>query len=124
FAWHSGMLLPGSRMQISFIKDLASLRNPRSHFTVINYLHLQNRLVTFTNLATFLPLRQEYNDYMPWCAKHFDDQVRYGETVSAVDPIALDGEAVSKFKVHSVDASGESRMRTAKHVVVAVGGKP
>lgn len=124
FAWHSGMLLSGSRMQISFIKDLASLRNPRSHFTFINYLHLQNRLVTFTNLGTFLPLRQEYNDYMTWCAKHFDDQVKYGETVSAVDPVAFDGDAVKKFEVHSVDAHGVPHIRTAKHVVVAVGGKP
>ncbi|KAG0156566.1 hypothetical protein PDIDSM_3747 [Penicillium digitatum] len=33
FAWHSGMLVPGSRMQISFMKDLATMRNPRSTFT-------------------------------------------------------------------------------------------
>ena len=39
FAWHAGMLLPRSKMQISFIKDLATLRNPRSRFTFLNYLH-------------------------------------------------------------------------------------
>ncbi len=34
FAWHAGMLLPGAKMQISFMKDLATLRNPRSAFTM------------------------------------------------------------------------------------------
>ncbi|KAJ9657529.1 hypothetical protein H2198_004290, partial [Neophaeococcomyces mojaviensis] len=28
FGWHAGMLLPGTKMQISFIKDLATMRNP------------------------------------------------------------------------------------------------
>ncbi|EAQ85528.1 hypothetical protein CHGG_09542 [Chaetomium globosum CBS 148.51] len=43
FAWHAGMLLPGAKMQISFVKDLASLRDPRSNFTFLNYLHKNNR---------------------------------------------------------------------------------
>ncbi|NYS19794.1 SidA/IucD/PvdA family monooxygenase [Streptomyces sp. SJ1-7] len=29
-AWHPGMLIDGARMQISFLKDLVSLRNPSS----------------------------------------------------------------------------------------------
>ena len=64
FAWHAGMLLPGAKMQITFIKDMATLRNPRSEFTFLNYLHENNRLVSFTNLGTFLPHRIEYEDYM------------------------------------------------------------
>src|SRR5437016_2865927 len=66
FSWHAGMLLPGARMQISFIKDLATLRDPRSEFTFLNYLHRQHRLVQFCNLGTFLPLRLEYEEYMRW----------------------------------------------------------
>ncbi len=64
FAWHAGMLLNGAKMQITFVKDLATLRNPRSQFTFLNYLHNKNRLVQFTNLGTFLPQRIEYEDYM------------------------------------------------------------
>ncbi|KAF8444237.1 L-ornithine N5-oxygenase sida [Terfezia claveryi] len=125
FAWHAGMLLPGSRMQISFIKDLASLRDPRSHFTFLNYLHQNNRLIHFTNLGTFLPLREEYNDYLTWCASHFDDSVRYGETVHAVKPVRLNGQGlVTMFEVQSTDTSGVTQTRTARHVVVAVGGRP
>ena len=36
FAWHAGMQIPGAKMQISFIKDMATMRNPRSEFTFLN----------------------------------------------------------------------------------------
>lgn len=123
FAWHAGMILPGSRMQISFIKDLATLRNPRSEFTFLNYLHEKNRLVTFTNLGTFLPLREEYNDYMTWCASHFEDCVRYGQDVVSVAPIGE--KPIQNWAVTSRDIKkGQEEMLTARHVVIAVGGKP
>ncbi len=64
FSWHAGMLLPGAKMQISFLKDLSTLRDPTSQFTFLNYLHQQGRLVEFTNLGTFLPARAEYEDYL------------------------------------------------------------
>lgn len=126
FAWHAGMILPGSRMQISFVKDLATLRNPRSEFTFINYLHKHNRLVAFTNLGTFLPLREEYNDYMSWCANHFDDYVRYGQECVSVAPAGgASGRPVRSWEVVSRDiGTGEVSRLAARHVVIAVGGKP
>lgn len=123
FIWHSGMLLPGSKMQISFIKDLATLRDPRSEFTSLNYLHHNNRLLEFINLGTFLPLREEYNDYMQWCAQKFDDVVSYGETVTSVEPVKRSADRVEQFLVHSM-AGAIEETRLAKHVVVAVGGRP
>lgn len=122
FAWHSGMLLPGARMQISFIKDMASLRNPRSHFTFLNYLHENGRLVDFTNLDTFLPRREEYNDYLTWCASHFDEDVKYGEEVTRVEP--LGEKTVDGFRISSRNSAGATEVRQAKHVIVAVGGRP
>lgn len=126
FAWHAGMILPGSRMQISFIKDLATLRNPRSEFTFTNYLHKKNRLVAFTNLGTFLPLREEYNDYMSWCASHFDDYVRYGQECISVAPTGAASERpVRSWEVVSNNiGTGEVSKLVARHVVIAVGGKP
>ncbi len=129
FAWHAGMLLPGAKMQITFIKDLATLRNPRSEFTFINYLHKQGRLVQFTNLGTFLPLRIEYEDYMRWCSRAFEGVVGYGEEVTAVAPeedqCAKTGRSVKTFRVTSRNVhSGELSSRRARHVVIAVGGKP
>ena len=38
FGWHVGMQLPGAKMQITFVKDFATQRNPRSRFTFLNYL--------------------------------------------------------------------------------------
>ncbi|OJJ50464.1 hypothetical protein ASPZODRAFT_147976 [Penicilliopsis zonata CBS 506.65] len=126
FAWHSGMLVPGSKMQISFIKDLATMRDPRSKFTFLNYLHSKDRLIHFTNLGTFLPARLEFEDYMRWCAGSFGDVVAYGEEVTEVIPgkSAVDGESlVDHFTVVSRNVeTGEVTSRRARKVVVAVGG--
>ena len=127
FGWHTGMLLPGTKMQISFIKDLATIRNPRSHFTFLNYLHHKDRLVNFTNLSTHLPFREEFNDYMKWCASHFNDWVRYGHEVLGVVPVRSQGLSwpVQSFKVISRDIqSGHVREMSAKHVIVASGREP
>ncbi|KAG8527811.1 uncharacterized protein KY384_007965 [Bacidia gigantensis] len=125
FKWHAGMLLPDARMQISFIKDLATLRDPTSKFTFLNYLRCQNRLVAFTNLSTFLPLREEYNDYMTWCASHFDSQVQYGQETVSVTPTKGPSGRVESWRIVSRDmVTNEQSTVSARHVVVAVGGKP
>jgi L-ornithine N5-oxygenase len=125
FAWHSGMLLPGTRMQISFMKDLATFRNPKSEFTFINYLHQKNRLAAFTNMGTFLPLREEYNDYMSWCASHFNDVVRYSQEVLSVTPVGPTTAPVRIWKVISrCTKTGKVVTTRTKNVVVAVGGQP
>lgn len=126
FAWHAGMLLPGAKMQITFIKDLATLRNPRSEFTFLNYLHNKDRLVQFTNLGTFLPQRIEYEDYMKWCAGWFEDVVEYDQEVLAVEPSkSLSDGKPDSFKVISRNSvTQEVTHRRAKHVVIAIGGKP
>jgi L-ornithine N5-monooxygenase len=139
FAWHAGMLLPGTKMQISFLKDMATLRNPRSEFTFLNYLHRNDRLVPFTNLGTFLPQRVEYEDYMRWCASWFDDVVYYNREVVSIAPHTdrLPGQPVfgdfnsgmlrqpvEYFDVTTRDmATGAMRTFIAKNVVIAAGGQ-
>jgi L-ornithine N5-oxygenase len=121
------MLLPGAKMQISFIKDMATLRNPRSEFTFINYLHKNNRLVEFTNLNTFLPQRVEYEDYMRWCASWFEDVVEYSqEVVQIVPEKSLESHGqTNTFVVTSRNSfTGEISARRTKHVVIAAGGRP
>ena len=125
FKWHAGMLLPNARMQISFMKDLATLRDPRSKFTFVNYLKSKNRLVAFTNLSIFLPLREEYNDYLTWCASHFEQHVRYGQETISVSPMKNRQGPIQSWLVVSQDVDTNDRsFITARHVVVAVGGKP
>lgn len=124
FAWHAGMLLPGAKMQISFVKDLATLRDPRSEFTFMNYLHRQNRLVDFTNLGTFLPARAEYEDYMRWAASFFDQVVRYSNEVVSVKPNKT-GKAVQTFSVETRDVNtGLTKSFRGRNVLFATGGQP
>ncbi|KAI1131110.1 L-lysine 6-monooxygenase (NADPH-requiring)-domain-containing protein [Nemania abortiva] len=125
FAWHAGMLLPGAKMQISFIKDMATLRDPTSKFTFLNYLHQNGRLVEFTNLSTFLPARVEYEDYLRWCASSFDDVVRYGSEVISVSPEQATAAPVSQFTVTSRNVkTGAVVTHRAKNVLFAIGGQP
>lgn len=127
FGWHTGMLLPGTKMQISYLKDLATMRNPRSHFTFLNYLHQHDRLVHFTNLSTHTPFREEFNDYMKWCASHFNNLVQYGQEVVSLTPAQAQGPgwAVEQFKITSRDVrSGQTKNLSAKHVILANGREP
>lgn len=123
FAWHAGMLLPGAKMQISFLKDMASLRDPRSQFTFLNYVHSQGRLLDFINLDTFLPARTEYEDYLRWCASHFDDVVRYNSEVVSVSPDE-NSNGVKTFTVVERNAkTGALSSHRARNVILAVGGQ-
>ena len=125
FAWHAGMLLPNARMQISFLKDLATQRDPTSYFTFLSYLHSQGRLAAFTNLGTFLPLREEFNDYLSWAAGHFKDQVRYGTEVGSIEPLQRKSGRAVAWTVTGRDVeTSESLSLVARHVVIALGGSP
>ena len=123
FEWHGGMLLEDSRMQISFLKDLATLRNPSSRYTFVSYLHEKRRLEAFINISTFTPSRLEYNDYLGWAAAQFSDRVHYGEEVIGVEPV-LDGGDVTRVKVISRLADGRTRARITRNLVVSIGGEP
>ncbi|KAJ6786392.1 hypothetical protein PWT90_03362 [Aphanocladium album] len=125
FAWHAGMLLPGAKMQISFVKDLATLRDPRSHFTFLNYLHQHDRLVDFTNLGTFLPARVEYEDYLRWCSAHFEHLVQYDHEVVAVTPAVKKADAVKMFAVEARNnTTGQIQTYRGRNVLLATGGRP
>jgi L-ornithine N5-oxygenase len=123
FVWHGGMLLDDSFMQISFLKDLVTLRDPKSRFTFVNYLHCKQRLEEFINLKTFYPTRLEYNDYLRWVASHFDDHCHYGEEVFAVEPLESGGK-VRGLRVRSRDADGAVVERRCRNLVIGIGGVP
>lgn len=123
FVWHGSMLLDDSRMQISFLKDLVTLRNPASRYTFINYLHAKGRLMDFINLKTFFPSRHEFNDYLRWVAGDFAGQVAYGNEVLGIEPVLQRGVA-THLRVRLRDGSGAQRERLARNVVVSVGGTP
>ncbi|KGM32328.1 lysine N(6)-hydroxylase/L-ornithine N(5)-oxygenase family protein [Inquilinus limosus] len=123
FTWHGGMLLPDSDMQISFLKDLVSLRDPTSPLTFVNYLHQKGRLEAFINRKTFFPSRVEFNDYLGWVAARFAEHCSYGEEVTAVEPETAQGTVVG-LRVRSRTATGGETVRRAHNLVVATGGSP
>lgn len=67
--WQHGMLLPWAKSQVSFVKDLVTLRNPRSKFSFLSHLHATGRLDDFINMSSFLPYRVEISEYLDWVAR-------------------------------------------------------
>jgi L-ornithine N5-monooxygenase len=84
FGWHRGMLLPGTTMQISFLKDLVTQRNSCSDYSFLNYLSERGRLVHFINQQSFFPTRLEFHDYLEWAADRVDASVHYGANATGV----------------------------------------
>src|SRR6202453_599730 len=90
-AWQRGMLLPWTQSQLSFLKDLVTLRNPQSRFSFVNYLHSVGRLDDFVNMASFLPFRLEISDYLQWVAKSLAlVRVEYSLDCAALEPVRAD----------------------------------
>ncbi|WP_059415400.1 lysine N(6)-hydroxylase/L-ornithine N(5)-oxygenase family protein [Cupriavidus basilensis] len=123
YHWHGNTLVAQSEMQISFLKDLVSMRNPTSPYSFVNYLHRHGRLVDFINLRTFYPSRLEYDDYLRWAAGHFAEQCSYGEEVARIEP-ERHGDAITRVRVVSTDAAGRERVRDARAIVLSTGGTP
>lgn len=91
FGWHRNMLLPSTTMQISFLKDLATFRNPVSRFSFISYLHTSGRLPQFVNTQDFFPTRQEFHQYLEWAESSVTDRVSYGSEVTSIRPPRASG---------------------------------
>ncbi|HUZ39578.1 MAG TPA: SidA/IucD/PvdA family monooxygenase [Streptosporangiaceae bacterium] len=122
--WHPAMLVDGSRMQISFLKDLVSLRNLASPFTFLAYTKAKGRLEKFVNLSEFRPTRLEFEDYLRWVAEQFSDVVCHHTEVTSVTPVREEGE-LSLFRVTATDtATGAIVEYHTRNVVHALGGLP
>ncbi|MDT0308383.1 SidA/IucD/PvdA family monooxygenase [Streptomyces sp. DSM 44917] len=125
FGWHRGMLIEDATMQVSFLKDLVTLRNPTSDFSFVSYLHEQGRLVDFLNQKTFFPLRVEFHAYFEWAASRVDHLVEYGAEVLAVEPVTDERGEVRWLEVTSRDpAGGGTVVRRTRNLCVATGLEP
>jgi L-ornithine N5-oxygenase len=121
FGWHRGMLIKDTTMQVSFLKDLVTLRNPGSQFSFLSYLHSRNRLVDFINYGSVFPTRLEFHDYLEWAAAAFDHQVDYGVEVVSLRPIREPDGSIDRIAVMVREADGTSRQLLARNVVLAAG---
>ncbi|KAH7396939.1 L-lysine 6-monooxygenase (NADPH-requiring)-domain-containing protein [Phaeosphaeria sp. MPI-PUGE-AT-0046c] len=116
FSWHSGAHGLRTRMDNPFMYDLATLRNPRSAFSYVNYLLARKRLIEFANSDRLAPLRVEFEDYLRWCADQFQSQVKYGTEALTVVPVVEDN-VVTGWKVNVREADGKSSTFHARSIV-------
>jgi lysine/ornithine N-monooxygenase len=119
FGWHRGMLLPGTRMQVPFLKDLVTLRNTKSDFTFLNYLSEHGRLVEFIGRHTMFPSRLEFHDYLEWAAARVGADVRYGQRV--VEVTAGKSGFLVRTESDRVIQAGALVMGTGLHPVLPIG---
>ncbi|MBQ1095331.1 SidA/IucD/PvdA family monooxygenase [Streptomyces sp. b94] len=122
FGWHRGMLIDDATMQVSFLKDLVTLRNPASEFSFLCYLQSKGRLIDFINHKNLFPLRVEFHDYLEWAAAKVDDMASYGHEVVGVAPVVRDG-VVEHLEV--TVRSGEGlEVHRARNLVIGTGLRP
>lgn len=104
--WQPGLLLPEAKSQVSFLKDLVTLRNPRSRFTFLNHLHATGRLNDFINLGSLTPYRLEISAYLTWVARSLDlVSVELGNGCSSIRPQYDAAGAVERWVTTLADGS-------------------
>ncbi|MGC5394933.1 lysine N(6)-hydroxylase/L-ornithine N(5)-oxygenase family protein [Streptomyces sp. DT20] len=122
FGWHRGMLIDDATMQVSFLKDLVTLRDPSSEYTFLRYLQSRGRLIDFVNGKNLFPLRVEFHDYFEWAAAKVDDMVSYGHDVISVEPVLRDG--VVEYVDVTARSGTETVVHRARNLVVGTGLRP
>jgi L-ornithine N5-oxygenase len=91
-SWQKGMLLPEALSQVSFLKDLVTMRNPRSKFSFLNYLHAIGRLDQFVNMGSFVPYRVELAGYLKWTAETLSQvDLELGRECVQISPVWTNG---------------------------------
>ncbi|ASR56063.1 ornithine monooxygenase [Cellulomonas sp. PSBB021] len=118
-SWQAAMMLDGSDIQNHPVRDLVSLRNPRSRYSFINFLFENGRLLDHLNVPMEFPLRKEYAQYVSWVAGLVPAHVDYGVRVVGVERTTDDaGEPC--YRVTTSD--GETLLGRA--LVVGTGRSP
>jgi len=126
FGWHRNMLLPSATMQISFLKDLVTFRNPTSSFSFVAYLHASGRLPQFVNNQDFFPTRQEFHQYLEGAHARVADHIVYGSEVTSIrrQPGAAP-ELSDRLLLEVADTAGRpGRVVEARNVVISTGLVP
>ncbi|HEU4946127.1 MAG TPA: SidA/IucD/PvdA family monooxygenase [Kribbella sp.] len=120
-AWQQGLLLPWVKSQVSFLKDLVTLRNPCSKFSFLNYLHDVGRLDDFVNMGNFTPYRLEIAEYFAWAAKMLTQvRLELGRECVSVEPCRDAQGMVTGWLTGLADGS----TITSRYLVVGAGRDP
>jgi L-ornithine N5-oxygenase len=119
-AWQPGLIFPGALSQVNYAKDLATMRDPKSRFTFLNYLHATEQIDDFINMGSALPLREEVSRYHTWVSEQLlNVRLERGHRVAKVMPIR-NGAKIIGWRVETT--AGLSV--TARHIVFGIGREP
>ncbi|WP_409281677.1 lysine N(6)-hydroxylase/L-ornithine N(5)-oxygenase family protein [Pseudomonas defluvii] len=110
FDWHAGMMLPGTYMQTSYLKDMVTPVDPASRYGFLNYLVDKGRFYRFINAEYTNVRRVEYADYMRWVSEQLPN-VAFS---SDVQEVTFDGHDF-------VIGFANRPSLKARHIVVATG---
>ena len=84
FSWHQGQLLPATRLQTSFLKDLVTPVDPTSRHSFLAYLVEKGRFYEFVHAGQAAVSRAEFADYLAWVAGRLGS-LRFAASVDAID---------------------------------------
>jgi L-ornithine N5-oxygenase len=119
--WQSGLLMPWAKSQVSFLKDLVTLRDPRSRFSFLNYLHTAGRLDSFINMGSFLPYRIEISAYLAWVADSLAKvRIELGHACTSVEPRRDGRGRLTGWLTRLADGSTV----TSRYLVIGTGRDP
>ncbi|MBV5262390.1 lysine 6-monooxygenase [Synechococcus moorigangaii CMS01] len=119
FQWHPGLLLKDATIQVPFMADLATMADPRSRFTFLNYLREQSRLYHFYFLEEFKIYRREYNHYCQWVSQELQS-CQFGQKVQEIT-----WNQAGYFIVKAIHISTNQPITYyAKNLVLGVGSAP
>ena len=113
FEWQAGMMLPGTRMQTSFLKDLVTPVDPTNRYGFLSYLVQKGRFYRFLNAEFSRVRRVEFADYMRWVAEQIP-QLEFG---AEVRDVVFDGDAFVLGFEHRAPVR-------SRHLVLGTGASP
>lgn len=111
--WQGGLLLPGTNINHSEYRDLATPRDPGSQFTFARFLKASGNLYNRGAWSGAVG-RIEWSKYVGWAAEKLSHLVRYNEPVEAIE--AVPGSSGQLLSVRSTRGTYLTRQ-----VVVACG---
>jgi L-ornithine N5-oxygenase len=119
--WQQGLLMPWTKSQVAFAKDLVTLRNPRSAFSFLNYLRSVGRLDDFINMGNFLPYRQEVSGYLRWVSESLQRvRVETGCECVSIEPLRNSSGTITGWLTWLADGSSI----TSRYLVIGIGRDP
>jgi L-ornithine N5-monooxygenase len=124
FGWHPGMLIDGANLQVSFLKDLVTMRDPTSDFSFLSYLHQAGRLPSFINQKNMYPTRVEFHAYLSWAAERLRHRVVYGLEAVDASPVVRNGEVRYIDVLARRTSDGCLATYRTRNLVVAPGLEP